>query len=292
MDDKPRNRVLEQTPAPPPGALVSGYTNEPYGFYGYRSWGTKDWLVMFTLSGEGCVRNDDLLQYCRSGDLIILQPGTPHDYFTPEGSHWEMMWAHFIPRSSWMSWINLPKLSKGLLFIHVRDPVVQERMRTAFSNLIADNQAMNHPLREELGLNSLEEIMLLATSLHSDSKHKLDPRIHEVLNLISHNIKEPYSIRDLAQHVCLSPSRLAHLFKEQTGDSILEFLLKMRLRQAAKLLEFTSRNITQIAADVGFHSPDYFTRKFSQYTGMTPSMFRNKSLDRTGSNEDGDPFLG
>lgn len=269
--------LTAETPAPPPGALVSHHNRSPFGYAGWRASGTKDWLLMYTLSGEGCVKEGPHAQLCRAGDMIVLPPGTPHDYFTTEGSVWEMMWVHFIPRPAWAAWLQWPKVSKSLLFLHIGDDAVCTRIEAAFRSLIADNKAVMNPLFEELALNALEEILLLAASLHyKKSSHTLDPRIHEVLDLLSQNIKEPVSVTDLAKKVNLSPSRLAHLFKEQTGDSMIGTWNKMRLKQAARLLELTSRQVTEIAEDVGFQSPDYFTSKFKQYFGVSPSTYRKQ----------------
>jgi AraC family transcriptional regulator of arabinose operon len=170
-------------------------------------------------------------------------------------------------------------VAEALLFLHISDESILSRMNQAFDRLIADNRAASNSFREELGLNSLEEILLLAASASPrEAIDSLDPRIGEILNLLTSNIKKNFNIQELAQAVCLSPSRLTHLFKEQTGDSILETLLKIRLRQAAKLLELTSRQVTEIAADVGFQSPDYFSSKFRQYFGENPTGYRKRFL--------------
>jgi AraC family transcriptional regulator of arabinose operon len=282
MNDQPHDSAKHLTPSPPPGSLVSGYNNKPFGYAGFRPTGTKDWLIMLTLSGEGCVRHKEFDQLCHRGDLILLPPGIPHDYFTTRGSVWEMMWAHFIPRPAWAAWLSLPRIEKGPLFLSVPDSTVRERMQSAFERLIADSRSVTLPLRGELCLSSLEEILLLASGLHvKESSRTLDPRIHEVLDHLSANLQHSVNVSELAHMVCLSPSRLAHLFKEQTGDSIIETLLKLRLTQSAKLLEFTSRRIAEIAEDVGFQSPDFFSRKFVQYYGLTPSAYRRTRLQQT-----------
>lgn len=279
MRDKPQVYAKVLSPSPPPGSLVCGYVHKPFGYEGYRPLGTEDWLLMLTLTGEGCVRYKDIDQLCHGGDLIILPPGVPHDYFTTKGHTWEMMWVHYIPRPTWASWLQLPRIDKGPFFLSIADNSVQSRIKSAFERLIADSRSLILPLREELCLSSLEEILLLAAGSHMKmASTSLDSRISEVLEILSADFQRPFKVSELARKVCLSPSRLAHLFKEQTGDSIIETLLKLRLQESTKLLEFTSRRIAEIAEDVGFQSADFFTRKFTQYYGMTPSAYRNKRL--------------
>ena len=100
-----------------------------------------------------------------------------------------------------------------------------------------------------------------------------DPRIEETLYLLAQRMQETVRVEELARSVGLSPSRLSHLFKENTGESIVETLNRMRIKQAALLLAHTIRNVTEAAHDVGFQNYNHFTRQFRKYTGLTPSEF-------------------
>ncbi len=105
---------------------------------------------------------------------------------------------------------------------------------------------------------------------------KIDERVEKLLDYLQVNLKKKHSIESLANTVALSPSRLSHLFKQEVGDSIVQYLLKMRLRQAANLLEYTSDPILEIAEEVGFKNPYYFTRQFTAYYGVSPRYYRNR----------------
>ena len=69
----------------------------------------------------------------------------------------------------------------------------------------------------------------------------MDPRIEEVLHLLSQHMREPLRIDAIARTVGLSASRLSHLFKQETGSSIVDTLNRMRIRQAALLIEHFRR---------------------------------------------------
>jgi AraC family transcriptional regulator of arabinose operon len=264
------------TPSPPLGILVSGHFNESYGYHVRRTKGTRDWLITYTLSGEGIFQFGYDVVSSRNGDVVILPPGTPHNYGTAKEEKWEFVWAHFIPRSEWFSWFQMQKSEEGFYHLHIEDSVVRKRIHNAFIRLINDSQSLS-AFHDELALNSLEEVLLLSAQKHSNAtSNKLDLRVGEVIHILSHNLSDSHTVKDLAQKVSLSPSRLAHLFKEQVGSSIIETLLKIRLRQAARLLEFTSRQITEIAHDVGFQSPYYFTKQFTTHYGINPTAYRKE----------------
>jgi AraC family transcriptional regulator of arabinose operon len=154
--------------------------------------------------------------------------------------------------------------------------MIRQRIERAFARLVNDSRGAG-ALHNELALNALEEILLLATQTYTQSQtRQLDPRIEAVLAHVSTRLDAPISVPELARSVALSPSRLAHLFKAEVGDSITRMHLKLRLRHAARLLEFTSRQISEIAHDVGFQSPFYFSHQFKAHYGVSPQTYRSR----------------
>ncbi|MBS4176135.1 helix-turn-helix domain-containing protein [Lederbergia citrea] len=265
---------------PSPGVLICDHFNQLKGYKVHRSEGTKDWLITYTISGKGQFKIGDHVQLVKKGDIAILKPKTVHQYAT-YSSHWEFIWAHFLPRETWFDLLKLPEMKKGLLYLGVDQPHLQERVLGSFQRLIRDNRGFQS-FAKELSLNALEEILLAVNQwLQTNDKNKIDLRVQQVLGILSENLKESHSIESLSKQVALSPSRLSHLFREQVGDSIMATLLSMRLRHAARLLEFTNRAISEIADDVGFSSPFYFTKQFTAFFGMNPRDFRKKMIDKT-----------
>jgi AraC family transcriptional regulator of arabinose operon len=94
------------------------------------------------------------------------------------------------------------------------------------------------------------------------------------------HLGEPQDVPGLARLAGLSPSRFAHRFKEETGDSVIAYLMKLRLREGARLLEFSGRSVKEVAGDVGFESPFYFSRQFRRQYGQSPRAYLRK-LART-----------
>ncbi|MCS7458794.1 helix-turn-helix domain-containing protein [Paenibacillus doosanensis] len=268
---------LTETAAPPPGILVSGHFRQAHGYQTHRSFGTKDWLITFTLSGTGHYWLDGRLQPCEPGDIVLLPPGTPHHYATPEGSVWEFVWAHFMPLPHWSEWLTLPSEAGALHVIRIAQQSVRERIREAFQRMIRDSLELDY-YRSRLSLNAMEEILLLAQQAEARVKSgQMDPRVEQVLSHLSQHMKQRHSVEELAAKVALSPSRLAHLFKQEIGESVIDTLLRLRLRQASRLLEYTTMQIAEIADEVGFHNPFYFTKQFTAYYGKSPSQYRKEA---------------
>jgi AraC family transcriptional regulator of arabinose operon len=261
------------TPAPPPGVLVADHFRQPLGYGAGRPNGTRDWLITLTVGGEGRFRLAGEALRCRAGDVVLLAPGVAHDYGTAsEDAPWDFFWAHFLPRPAWLPWLR--PTEAGLQRYALADAAARQRAAHAFERLLADARALG-PWRAELAANALEEVLLVVLS-HSDAAASaLDPRVAAVVERIGELRGEPVSVAALARDVGLSPSRLAHLFKQQVGSSIIETAVAARLRQAARLLAFTDYPVAAVAHEAGFQSAFYFSRQFKAYYGQSPSAYRS-----------------
>ncbi|MGO4548159.1 helix-turn-helix domain-containing protein [Paenibacillus sp. 2TAB23] len=98
--------------------------------------------------------------------------------------------------------------------------------------------------------------------------------IRAVLRDIESDIAYPWSLGKLAEAAHLSPSRFSALFVQVVGTSPLDYLIQLRLSQAANLLETTDKKIIEVAAECGFRNLSNFNRLFKQHVGKLPSEFR------------------
>ncbi|MDS1030191.1 PocR ligand-binding domain-containing protein [Bacillota bacterium LX-D] len=92
------------------------------------------------------------------------------------------------------------------------------------------------------------------------------------------NYSKKIAVEDVAQAVYLSPCHLSKIFKQELGCTIMEFLTKIRIEEAKKLLRNPQYNVIQVADELGFKDPGYFTKVFKRSEGITPSQYREKAL--------------
>jgi AraC family transcriptional regulator len=101
--------------------------------------------------------------------------------------------------------------------------------------------------------------------------------IHElrkVEDYVASNLAEDISIEALAELVELSPSHFAHVFKETTGMTPLQFVTRQRITRAQQMIRETSRSLIDVALEVGYSSPSHFAQTFRRVVGVTPTEFR------------------
>jgi len=257
------------------GTIIAGHFNENDRYATSRPEGMSDWLITYTLEGSGYFRTPAGEKNCITGDVTLLRSGVPHHYGTvPKGS-WNFIWAHFP---------NLTETNilpdEELLILPFRDVHSQNRVYRALRNVLQDSRERRsfwQPLCE----NEIRGILLL---MAERGGRKVDPRVEETLHLLSRHMRESLTIEEIAKSVGLSSSRLSHLFKQETGSTIVETLNDMRIRQAALLIRHSGRTAAEVAFDVGFQNYNHFAALFRKQLGASPREYLR--LFRFGINED------
>ncbi len=86
--------------------------------------------------------------------------------------------------------------------------------------------------------------------------------------------RSEFSLDDVAGRLFISPNYLRSLFKQQVGESFVEYLTRRRMEQARILLDDITLKVHQIAETVGYDDQHYFSICFKKYYGLTPSDYR------------------
>lgn len=253
--------------------LLTGHFHETSGYRATRRQGVADWLLVHTLSGRGRFghANGDLV--VGPGDWVLLRPGTPHDYgVEPTLERWELVWAHFQPRPDWLEWLAWPAAADGVFRLQIGDTHLAQQLIAVHAMLNGQERR-----REALAMNALEAVLLGCDAYNpcADTSQG-DARIARAMAFLDTNLAEKLLVDDVAAAVGLSPSRLAHLFRAQTGQTIQGHLEARRMQMAADLLRRTGFPIKQIAASAGFESPFYFSQRFRHWAGQSPLQYRRK----------------
>ncbi|MET9381637.1 helix-turn-helix domain-containing protein [Streptomyces sp. NPDC002928] len=282
-------------PSPPPGLVVVGHFDQPAGYAVHRPRGSDSWLFTWTTGGHGRLHQGGIEARAGVGDLVVLAPGVRHGYGVgPGAGHWRFWWAHCQARPSWTSWLRPYDAGDGMYVVTPVPGALHGRVEAAFGRMLADARwtgsgappgptpaddrvAVAHgSAARELALCSLEEVVLLTTAAArtpTDSSG-VDERVRRAQESMAADPGFPHTVRSLARSVALSPSRFAHLFTRQLGQSPMRALREARLGHAARLLESTDLSVERVAAASGFASPFHFNRVFRERHGIPPGAYR------------------
>lgn len=99
--------------------------------------------------------------------------------------------------------------------------------------------------------------------------------VNEIISYLEDNYESPITLYDLADHTQLSKEYLCTVFKKKMKQTIMQFLLIIRISRARVfLLQYPEKKIIEIAGMCGFESPSYFGKKFKEIVGCTPEQYR------------------
>ena len=249
----------------------------------FRVHGTHDWLLIYTAAGSGLYRSKDGDEFrSRRGDVTLYRPGVFQDYqFCPEVGFWDLHWAHFLAKPDWLPFLKWPEKIPGLMTIRLGEVTLQKMIAHRLLEVLRhyDGPGANAQL---LALNAFEEVLLRCDAVVPHrAQLPLDSRIAKAIDYLTARLGEPFSEDALAQAAGLSASRLRHLFREQVGDSPRHFQEQLRMRRAREWLATSRDTISEIAEELGFASPFYFTLRFKKETGESPRAFRQRTMGGT-----------
>lgn len=114
--------------------------------------------------------------------------------------------------------------------------------------------------------------------------HALKP-IEAARQWLAANYDQPIRIERAAEIACYSPSHFSRTFANQFGESPRDYIARLRITKATRLLASGNKSIQEIATEVGFASMPTFSNRFRQYTGQTPTQFQRSAgehMTRTG----------
>lgn len=111
---------------------------------------------------------------------------------------------------------------------------------------------------------------------HSTSGQlEYDHYVKQCLNYLHENYDQDIRVQDVAEVVNLHPGYLQRIFKNHTGETLMQYLTRLRVDKASMLLRHTDIPVADIADYVGVGSRQYFHALFKKQTGFTPVQYRN-----------------
>ena len=100
-------------------------------------------------------------------------------------------------------------------------------------------------------------------------------RVGHVIGALENDIIRDWKLDDLVGIAHMSRSNLMRIFRKATGQTPIEYLIRIRIQRAMALLRNSDLTITEIALEVGFNDSNYFTRQFHRILGQSPRAFRH-----------------
>jgi len=232
----------------------------------------------------------DKLEVLKPGDLVFLGPDLPHDYRNSalpnrRTRKVEAIVIHFMPQIFGEAWLDSAYMDPvRRLFERARRGLrVGEPARSKAESLMLAI-SRRHGLKRMILL--LELLDLLATSKRlseissagfsaGPAAHSSD-RIGTACEYIAKHLTEPLRVPDLARQTGLCESAFSRLFKKCTGGTVPQYVNRLRIAHASRLLAETDKTVSEIIRLCGYNSPAHFQRQFQRIHNCPPQAYREK----------------
>ena len=99
-------------------------------------------------------------------------------------------------------------------------------------------------------------------------------------HIVEHYMETDYRLTDIADALFVNYSYLSNLFKQETGDTLSNYLLKQRMNQAKKLLCDPFLTVAEVSQRVGYHNVKTFYSTFKKYYGESPRSYQQHNTNR------------
>lgn len=236
------------------------------------------YLIHTVLDGEGLFESGTFAKQCVSGDTFIIFPGSLFSYQADHNRPWHYAWVALqgIGVQELLSSVGITREQPVLHSTDIAElQRLYERIRVAF-------QQSAYPRLESLEASGWTRLLLhqfgvgnlSALPAHpKEMPEIIDRQIDQAIRWITLQFHQQISIDHMASSLGYHRVHLSKAFKQRTGLSPKQFLLKMRMDKARELLG-GPLTIDQVATSVGFNDALYFSKQFRKHTGVPPSEYR------------------
>ena len=228
------------------------------------------WRVYHNKEGESHItihneRGEKKIELTRD-KIVVIPPNT--DFSAAHQNSFYHFYLHFIARPPFYS------IKNDFLIFRFDGP-----LQIFLSDL---ESALEKQGSTDVELSLLAHQLAIAVLLRIPADNLessvSDFRILRVIELIKENIEKPLSNESLAAVIGMNVNAFSRLFRIQTGDSPHDYYLRVRIEHACLLLQFSNRNIEEIAGLCGFADRFHFSKAFKRFRNISPAVYRNKII--------------
>lgn len=243
--------------------------------------------MVYVLSGGCSYRIDDAHYQVKKGDMLVFNPGVNHGKTVKPGE--EILELHVGFDN-----IQIEGLTKNNLIGAETCPVINlQEQEQEFLKCCSDiylEQENDLPGSElMLKIQVMRLIVLFLKTTRSDLCASKNPLVSfdsndksvivsTLITFLNENYMRPISLDTISKSIYLSPTYISKVFKEETGETPINYLIKLRLSKAREMLQDGRHSIKSVARSVGYEDVYYFSKLYKKYNRVSPSSIRKKAV--------------
>lgn len=233
----------------------------------------EHWAIAYIVDGSGIYRvNDGVTHKISKGSVFFVWPGAEFTYGPDNQNHeyWDEYYVRF-EGDRVHEWLNYGLLNyEAVSNIGLKEHLISkiEAMFSFMESGIAANLD-----RAALLLESL--LYEISQASDNSGQYRMPNPAHNVIEDISQCIYQPFDPEEVSKRNHISKSSLRRFVKTNTGYSLNEYVNRLKVAEAKKLLINTELSVKEIARMLCYEDPFYFSRIFKKISGISASEFRS-----------------
>ena len=247
--------------------------------------------ISFITEGSGKRIVGDSIEEFQPGDLVFIGRNLPHVWIadketrTPSNRTLEMVFLQFPSNVLSPQLLVLPefKYVAKALSLSERGIQIVEQTLNEVSELMLQMPYLKSFERMLHFLRIMDIIGRSDSLIHLASKEYLkvrftsgNKRIATIHDYLMNNYREDVDLKQLASLVSMAEGSLCRFFKKNMGMTIFEYLNRIKIDFACKLLMDPDLSILEVCLDSGFNNLSHFNKQFKKITGLAPLKYRKE----------------
>lgn len=227
--------------------------------------------IFFCLRGRGHIRQAGKMDTVEAGQLAWIDVNHPHAHRADPRDPWEVYWLR--AEGIQLDAAGRILTARGRTCI---DPEDAAEPAAGFERIF---KLFEEGLQPFDALANAEIARMIALCVgrgqpHAPTVEGANPRIAEILEEMRIYYQRTWRVGDLARRCGKSPAQTHRLFQKAIGSSPVAWLRRIRIEQAMQKLAGTDDSVAEIAYQVGYNDPLFFSRDFKRAVGKSPSQYR------------------
>lgn len=233
-------------------------------------------VFQYTLNGSGAIKIKETTYQLNKNQAFWIKIPSDHSYYLPpESSKWEFIYITLFGDVIEKIYQQLTTINGHIFTFLNEDSVIQ--LIFQLIEQIKHQQVHNSFQASAAGY---QFAMAFLENMGEYKEKRLSPPkpIERVLTYMKNNYHKDISLNDCVAKSNLSKYHFTREFKKYIGTTPMQYVTKLRIQQASRLLLNDSDSIHSIAQKVGFQNGNYFTKVFKKEIGKSPNAYRKASL--------------
>ena len=227
------------------------------------------YTLHIVLEGSGTVKVKDRVYKAKAGDMFYIPPEVNLCYYPDKDNLWKYVWFEFLGDLSCM-------YSEKMGF---SEDVSVKRCRSFEKNvLLLEKIFKDRENKQAIGYYDVLSVFykILDANVRKTENQSMVDGVIDYINC--HFARGDLNVPEICDRFNISHSYLCRIFKNTIGGTVKNYITKVRMNEACRLLETTDWGIKEVADMVGFSDDIHFMKVFKAVTKKTPTQYRKSCM--------------